>query len=340
MNVKGKGKSTLVLIAALIITMICAMMPAAALAEGGESCHVDTLTGWQEEDGNRYYYDSNGNRVTGLLEIENKYYYFDSDGVMKTGFQKIEEKYYYFGSSGVMFTGLHKLGGRQYYFGGDGIMRTGAQKIGKYFYYFESNGQKREEAGGISNGKTYIYYCLGPKYNGRLKTGWLVKNNRAFYYKPKNARRAINEKVNSNLYIGSKGYLSQAYALGVKTLNRYGWSLRKAYNYSRGIRYANKSMRMKSITSYATYGFRYHKGNCYVHASTFYIMARLLGYNAQQMDGKVLGRHGAQAHSWVVIKHKGSSRLYVYDLTFPGDGYAIWYGKKGTWRYAGYHAMR
>ena len=56
------------------------------------------------KNGNKYYINSKGYRVTGLISLtQNKvknYYYFDPDGIMQTGWQLINNKYYYFQSTG------------------------------------------------------------------------------------------------------------------------------------------------------------------------------------------------------------------------------------------------
>ena len=43
------------------------------------------LTGWVEDQGNRYYYSDDGIPVTGWLELEGSTYYFREDGTMATG---------------------------------------------------------------------------------------------------------------------------------------------------------------------------------------------------------------------------------------------------------------
>ena len=63
--------------------------------------------------------------------------------------------------------------------------------------------------------------------------------------------------------------------------------------------------------------------------------------NGKQTDVAYVERRAEGESSWTVIKEKG--RWYVYDPNFRNEtgrnGYRIWYGKKGTWRYRGYHKM-
>lgn len=57
-------------------------------------------TGWVEEGGLRYYYDSEGIPVTGWQEIQGLTYYFIPDGSMATGEVEIDGAKYHFTSQG------------------------------------------------------------------------------------------------------------------------------------------------------------------------------------------------------------------------------------------------
>ncbi len=51
-----------------------------------DSKAVDKIkSGWQEIEGNWYYFNSNGNMKTGWEEINGYWYYFNNDGIMQTG---------------------------------------------------------------------------------------------------------------------------------------------------------------------------------------------------------------------------------------------------------------
>lgn len=50
-----------------------------------EPTTVPVITGWVEENGSRYYFDSEGNPVTGWQELDGSTYYFREDGTMATG---------------------------------------------------------------------------------------------------------------------------------------------------------------------------------------------------------------------------------------------------------------
>ena len=80
---------------------------------------------WYQEDGNYYYFDSDGYMVTGLRSIDGNTYYFSSGGKMRTGWQTINGNTYYFSSGGKMLTGWQTIEGSNYYFGKDGRLVTG-----------------------------------------------------------------------------------------------------------------------------------------------------------------------------------------------------------------------
>lgn len=122
--------------------------------------HPQFPTGWQVEDGKKYYYDASGKKLTGAQQIDGKWYYFNSRGVMQTGWitkngntyyfdaegvrasgwKKIEGTYYRFSTKGIMQTGWTTYKGQSYYLNADGSMATGWKKINKKYYRFTSKG--------------------------------------------------------------------------------------------------------------------------------------------------------------------------------------------------------
>jgi len=126
-----------------------------------------------------------------------------------------------------------------------------------------------------------------------------------------------------------------AVQLARQKLDELGWDLYAAYKWSADIPYTHN---YTGVTVYesAEYGFTYGEGDCIVKASTFCLMARLLGYNCVVINGQVPYRVGGYGeHAWTEIDYNGST--YVCDPQFEGDehrnGYMIYYGQSGTWRY-------
>ncbi len=286
-------------------------------------------------NGRTYYkYDTLAN---GLTVIDGSTYYF-ADGVMKTGAVKSGGKLYYFFKSGKgraargWFKGSD---GKKRYSLGSGQIAAGVRKVGKTYYFFNTGSGLLHKKGFFKSGGSE-YYSKG---SGKLATGWTAVGKKAcyFYKSGKKACSMAKSTRIGHLKVPKSGRLGEAYALGIKALNKHGWSLKKAYRFSYRLKYYDRWYRRSSSEKYALRGFKAHHGNCYVMAATFYIQAKLLGYDVHQVRGKV----GIWPHSWTEIKH--GRKTYVYDPNFRNEtgrnGWKIWYGKKGTWRYSHRHRM-
>ncbi|WP_224382839.1 M14 family zinc carboxypeptidase [Clostridium perfringens] len=166
-----------------------------------DSKAVDKIkSGWQEIEGNWYYFNSNGNMKTGWKEINGYWYYFNNDGIMQTGWQEIGGKWYYFRADGNMRVGWEKINGYWYYFGSDGSMQTGWQEVGGIWYYFRPDGNMKtgwEEING------YWYYFNG---NGVMQTGWQEIGGVWYYFRTDGNMKTGWEEINGYwYYFGSNG---------------------------------------------------------------------------------------------------------------------------------------
>ncbi|MDK0558639.1 M14 family zinc carboxypeptidase [Clostridium perfringens] len=166
-----------------------------------DSKAVDKIkSGWQEIEGNWYYFNSNGNMKTGWEEINGYWYYFNNDGIMQTSWQEIGGKWYYFRPDGNMRVGWEQINGYWYYFGSDGSMQTGWQEVGGIWYYFRPDGNMKtgwEEING------YWYYFNG---DGVMQTGWQEIGGVWYYFRPDGNMRIGWEKINGYwYYFGSNG---------------------------------------------------------------------------------------------------------------------------------------
>ena len=79
------------------------------------------VTGWQQIDGNRYYFGESGTLHTGWQEIDHDRYYFGSDGIMHTGWLDTR----YFQPDGKLATDWTVIDGKLYYLGEDGTLKKG-----------------------------------------------------------------------------------------------------------------------------------------------------------------------------------------------------------------------
>lgn len=150
-------------------------------------------------------------------------------------------------------------------------------------------------------GKTYYY-----------KNGKMVKNKYGIKIKGKYYR--ISKK-------GIVTKVSTAEGLAGIRLDKCGGDLKKAFTWSSTkIKYfANVGKPKKGqneVEYYATYGFRNRRGDCYVMAATFCMMAKVKGNKTVYMvKGTVPQANGKNgAHGWCEVKN--GKKTYVYDPNF------------------------
>ena len=284
-----------------------------------------------------------------VKEVDGKLYYFnESGGIDMTDGWKTTADGTYFVASGSIVTSPVRIAGtrtltkKTKYYYNKKKKKWQTKKIKKAktktvtteytvntneLYMFGSDGRLITTTGLFTyNGNEY--YGLG---EGAVKTGWAAIGDNAMYFYPESGAMAKNTTV-GYLKVPANGRLGKAYALGVRQLDKSGWTLKDAYKFSYKLKYQGRWYRAKDSETYAIKGFTKHKGNCYVMAATFYIQGKLLGYDIHQVHGKV----GIWPHSWTVIKEDGKE--WVYDPNFRNEtgrnGWKIWYGKKGTWKYS------
>jgi len=147
-------------------------------------CYLDDtgmpLTGWQEIDGARYRFSSQGILITGWLNEAEGRYYLDDSGKMLTGIQEIGGRRYCFRQNGTMVTGWHRQETDTYFFGMDGAMVTGFLDIEGKVYYFRSD--------------------------GRMHTGWLELGENRYYLNDQGAMAVGPTEIDGQTcYFNAKG---------------------------------------------------------------------------------------------------------------------------------------
>ena len=289
--------------------------------------------GWNLIDGKKYYADANGKITTGWVKYENSWYYLrtekecpETPGAMETGWFKQNNNWYYLDPArgGKMVASEWMLiDGRWYHFYGGGGMETGWTKQNGNWYHLNAN--------------------------GAMETGWIIMNDAWYYLYPAGnssgapeGAMAVNTVINGYV-VAPDGVYNEAYQGAYNVLNRVGWNLWAAYNWSANLPYVNYSNDPSpGSKNFAIHGFKTKTGDCYVMAGTFYYMAKLLGYDAHQIAGYVPLRSGGMGvHSWVEIDINGSTYVFDPDFTHESgrNGYQISYGMSGTWRYSNYYRM-
>ena len=289
--------------------------------------------GWNLIDGKKYYADANGKITTGWVKYKNSWYYLrtekecpETPGAMETGWFKQNNNWYYLDPArgGKMVASEWMLiDGRWYHFYGGGGMETGWTKQNGNWYHLNAN--------------------------GAMETGWIIMNDAWYYLYPAGnssgapeGAMAVNTVINGYV-VAPDGVYNEAYQGAYNVLNRVGWNLWAAYNWSANLPYVNYSNDPSpGSKNFAIHGFKTKTGDCYVMAGTFYYMAKLLGYDAHQIAGYVPLRSGGMGvHSWVEIDINGSTYVFDPDFTHESgrNGYQISYGMSGTWRYSNYYRM-
>ena len=137
---------------------------------------VAVTNSFEEINGNKYYFDEAGYKVTGFKTIGDNAYYFSQTGEMLKGLQTIDNLTYYFSDEGIVLHGLQTINGKLYYFDNDtGIGFTGRLSLDNKIYYFDNGAQFIGEK-----------YCDGYWYNfkvdGTLSAGFEITGNNVKYY--------------------------------------------------------------------------------------------------------------------------------------------------------------
>lgn len=148
----------------------------------GATCYLDKngepLLGWQEIEGNRYYFVPDaGIRATDWIQIGTDRYYFDENGIMQTGWQNIDGKQYYFAENGRAVTGWTEVDGVQYCFGKDGVALKGWYEGETGKYYLDEKGRPTVGLQQIGD----KMYWFGT--DGLPVVGWMEQDGEKYYCK-------------------------------------------------------------------------------------------------------------------------------------------------------------
>lgn len=322
-------------------------------------------------DGSKYYINSDGTLRTGWVRLGSWTMYFDrSTGAAHTGISEADGSYYLFSGSGILQegSGIPVIDGNKYWMNSDSSLNSGWLDMGAIKMYFDPATFRAAKGVTVVDGKKYAFdangclltgsgtpvingkkYCFNP--DGTVNTGWYTLGNWTFYFDPQTGAAAVGVvTIDGEQYFFNASGVKQewmatkAEQYAYKTLNEIGWDLRAAYNWAAAMPYYRMSpdvvpAGVDPTQWYAEFGFENHTGNCYVMASTFYYMARLLGYDVHRVNGYVpISATEYNPHGWCEIDMNGTT--YVFDPNCTNEmhmnGYQITYGTSGTWRYSFY----
>lgn len=159
---------------------------------------ISTKTGWLNENGNWYYYNSDGNKKTGWLFDRGAWYFFNPSGEMKTGWLFNGGAWYFFNQSGEMKTGWSFNGGAWYFFNQNGEMKTGWLFDRGVWYYLNQTGSMK--TGWLYHGNNWYYMSR----TGQMTTGWNLVNKKWYYFQP-SGQMTINTWISNKYWIDGNG---------------------------------------------------------------------------------------------------------------------------------------
>ena len=112
--------------------------------DNGGQCYLDEdgdpITGWQELEGNTYYFDPDSFAMQiRWITLEDGRYYLGEDGIRRTDWQTIDGKRYYLGDNGAMVTGWLEQEAGMMYLNDQGNPHTGWLELPEGKYYLDEN---------------------------------------------------------------------------------------------------------------------------------------------------------------------------------------------------------
>ncbi|MDS8395287.1 RICH domain-containing protein [Streptococcus pneumoniae] len=170
-------------------------------------------TGWKQENGMWYFYNTDGSMATGWLQNNGSWYYLNSNGAMATGWLQNNGSWYYLNANGSMATGWLQNNGSWYYLNANGSMATGWLQNNGSWYYLNSNGAMA--TGWLQNNGSWYYLNA----NGSMATDWVKDGDTWYYLEASGAMKASQWfKVSDKWY-----YVNGLGALAVNTtVDGYG----------------------------------------------------------------------------------------------------------------------
>ena len=166
--------------------------------------------GWQQENGNWYYFN-NGQQQKGWLQGGEDWYYFNNNGVMQTSWLQGGNDWYYFSpTSGHMQKGWLQGGNDWYYFNPtSGRMQKSWLQGGKDWYYFSPTSGHMQK-GWLQGGKDWYYFS---PTSGHMQTGTINVDGKKYSFR--NDGRMIKDTWGWPFPSVGEGYFSGAQLFGV-----------------------------------------------------------------------------------------------------------------------------
>lgn len=186
---------------------------------------VYVTNSFEDIDGQKYYFDENGNKVTGFKTIGTEAYYFNESGVLQSNMQM-----HYDESTGLTLYSLKKENGQVHYYLENGMEYNGMAHLNGKIYYFENGVQSFGEK--QVNGNWYNF-----KKDGTLSVGFVNFGNSAKYYDNLGKRLQGTFRIDKVTYnTDNNGLINKASWNGVSYYcqrdDRWAWSVYGNYTFA------------------------------------------------------------------------------------------------------------
>lgn len=180
---------------------------------------------FEDIDGQKYYFDENGNKVTGFKTIGTEAYYFNESGVLQSNMQMHHDE-----STGLTLYSLKKEDGKIHYYLENGMEYNGMVHLNGKIYYFENGVQSFGEK--QVNGNWYNF-----KKDGTLSVGFVNFGNSAKYYDNFGKRLQGTFRIDKVTYnTDNNGLINKASWNGVSYYcqrdDRWAWSVYGNYTFA------------------------------------------------------------------------------------------------------------
>lgn len=180
---------------------------------------------FEDIDGQKYYFDENGNKVTGIKTIGTEAYYFNESGVLQSNMQMHHDE-----SMGLTLYSLKKENGQVHYYLENGMEYSGMAHLDGKIYYFENGVQSFGEK--QVNGNWYNF-----KKDGTLSVGFVNFGSSAKYYDNFGKRLQGTFRIDKVTYnTDNNGLINKASWNGVSYYcqrdDRWAWSVYGNYTFA------------------------------------------------------------------------------------------------------------
>lgn len=177
-----------------------------------ESSEPEVLkNAWNEENGDKYYYDEKGDKVTGKAEISGSVYVFAEDGKMLSDcWQTVDGEDYYLLSDGKAAVGEAEIDGKRYFFSSKGInfivanpwnaVCSAEEPIDKSVMVRLPNGYGDQQADkGLVHADCYedLIAMMDDCYSATGKEVYVISGFRTYNYQKNNFERQVNSYLSA-----------------------------------------------------------------------------------------------------------------------------------------------